>query len=248
MYSKTIKDTEHRIYNNIDEFRKHEGDRDVCTDWRKAKEGDWALTDDGQVLGVLKRAVIKSTQYNDKEKPYIRTLLGTIYATDDYKLEGKPPKNIYMFGGGQGKKQYTTYRERIFCNLVANGMEPRDAYLRAFPTENKDYALKRAKVFLGQKRIRRMIDKEIEELLDDIGITKTYLLEAAKSVVDKTKSKDSDKLRAIETLMKISGLLSTEKKTDTIAMFQEFTGFSQEKLKHLKSGMVDSQKDVSKKS
>ena len=85
-------------------------------------------------------------------------------------------------------------------------------------------------------------------LLDDIGITKTYLLEAAKSVVDKTKSKDSDKLRAIETLMKISGLLSTEKKTDTIAMFQEFTGFSQEKLKHLKSGMVDSQKDVSKKS
>ncbi|MAC53231.1 MAG: hypothetical protein CME31_11890 [Gimesia sp.] len=247
MYTKTIKDTEHRIYNNIDEFKEHEGAGSVCSDWRSAKEGDWALTDDGQVLGILKRAVIKSTQYN-KKTPYVRTLLGTYYVTKDYKLEGGPPKNIYTFGGGRGNKQYLTHRERMFAKLVASGMEPPQAYMRAFPTNSKDYAIKRSKLFLRQKRIRTLINKEIELLLDDIGITKVYLLEAAKTIVDKTGSRDSDKLRAIETLMKIAGLLSTEKKTDTIAMFQEFTGFSKEQLKGLETGMIEAPKDGNSKS
>jgi len=31
--------------------------------------------------------------------------------------------------------------------------------------------------------------------------------------------------------------LNTDKKTDTVALFQEFTGFSKDKLKALESGM-----------
>jgi hypothetical protein len=85
-----------------------------------------------------------------------------------------------------------------------------------------------------------LVNKEVEQLMDDLGITKTYLLENAKSVVDKPDARDGDKLRALETLMKISGLLTTEKKTDSVALIQEFTGFSKDKLKAFETGLIES--------
>ena len=85
-----------------------------------------------------------------------------------------------------------------------------------------------------------MIDKEIEVLLSDSGITKTYLLEQTKQVIEKIDAKDSDKLREIETLMKISGLLNTDKKSESVALIQEFTGFSKEKLNAFKTGVLPS--------
>ena len=85
-----------------------------------------------------------------------------------------------------------------------------------------------------------MIDKEIEVLLSDSGITKTYLLEQTKQVIEKIDAKDSDKLRAIETLMKISCLLNTDKKSESVALIQEFTGFSKEKLNAFKTGVLPS--------
>ena len=83
-----------------------------------------------------------------------------------------------------------------------------------------------------------MVEKEVELLLDDLGISKTYLLEEMKSVIDNRKARDGDKLRALETLMKISGLLNTEKKSESVALIQEFTGFSKEKLKAFEQGLL----------
>ena len=94
--------------------------------------------------------------------------------------------------------------------------------------------------------MRQAVDKEIENLMSEVGITKRYLLETTKDVIDKTEVKDNDKLRAIETLMKISGLLSTEKKVDSVALIQEFSGFSREKLKAFEQGILpEKQKELS---
>ena len=90
--------------------------------------------------------------------------------------------------------------------------------------------------------MREQVDKEIEELMSEVGITKRYLLESTKDVVDKVDAKDNDKLRALETLMKISGMLNTEKKSESIALIQEFTGFSKEKLKAFEQGMLSEKK------
>ena len=59
-------------------------------------------------------------------------------------------------------------------------------------------------------------------------------------MIEKIDAKDSDKLRAIETLMKISGLLNTDKKSESVALIQEFTGFSKEKLNAFKTGVLPS--------
>jgi hypothetical protein len=165
-------------------------------------------------------------------------LLGTSFATDNSKLEGQPPKDIYTFTRHKNSK-YITAREKLFAKMVAMGRDSTDAYLTVYKTNNRRYALTRSKVLLRQKRIRTLINKEVEQLMDDLGITKTYLLENAKSVVDKNDARDGDKLRALETLMKISGLLSTDKKTDSVALIQEFTGFSKDKLKAFETGLIE---------
>jgi hypothetical protein len=46
--------------------------------------------------------------------------------------------------------------------------------------------------------------------------------------------------------MKISGLLSTEKKVDSVALIQEFSGFSREKLQAFEQGILpEKQKELS---
>ena len=40
--------------------------------------------------------------------------------------------------------------------------------------------------------------------------------------------------------MKISGLLNTDKKSESVALIQEFTGFSKEKLNAFKTGVLPS--------
>ena len=158
-------------------------------------------------------------------------------------LGGEPVQDIWRFGR---KNWYQKIKDgnlssskRIFAKYVASGFKPIDAYMKAFPDcESVDYANRRVGVFLQSEKVRNLIDKEIELILNATGITKTYLLEQTKEIVDKGDSRDSDKLRALETLMKISGMLSTEKKTESLALIQEFSGFSQEKLNAFKTGAL----------
>ena len=118
-------------------------------------------------------------------------------------------------------------------------MKPIDAFMKAHEnTKSLDYAKQKTKVLLKSKKVRQLIDKEIELLLNETGITKSYLLEKTKDIVEASGSRDSDKMRAIETLMKISGMLNSEKKVDSVSLIQEFTGFSQEKLEAFKSGVL----------
>ena len=50
---------------------------------------------------------------------------------------------------------------------------------------------------------------------------------SGKEIVDKDEARDSDKLRALEMLMKIAGMFPKEKRTESLAVFE---GFSKEKL------------------
>ena len=238
MHVKTISGVDYHLYEDEEEFRKHHKKEELKDDWRKAQEGEWAVSDDGQVFSVLRRAVMYSNQYK-QDTDYIRTLLGTVFVVDGVKLSGEPAEDIYTFTKYKASK-YISAREKLFAKMVAMGRDATDAYLTVYKTKNRRYAINRSRVLLRQKRIRTLINKEVEELMDDLGITKTYLLENAKLVVDKSDARDGDRLRALETLMKISGLLTTDKKSESIALIQEFTGFTKDKLKAFESGLIES--------
>ena len=248
--TRTIKGVKHYAYESEEEFRKAHPDTPLITDWKKAKEKDWCLSDDGKIGQILKQGSYIETKQRKRENPYIRTVIGMFNTSRDTSLVGTVKDEIYRFTKKTDYQTKTgghlTDAKRNFAKYIAHGMEPVEAYQKAFPTtKSLDYAEKKSTLLLRNKTVRQAVDKEIENLMSEVGITKRYLLETTKDVIDKTEVRDNDKLRAIETLMKISGLLSTEKKVDSVALIQEFSGFSREKLKAFEQGILpEKQKEL----
>ena len=242
--SRIIKGVKHYAYESEAEFRTAHPTEKLIKDWREAKQGQWCLSDDGKIVQVLLKDTMKG---NKSKEEYIRTVIGMITVRKSTTLVGDITDSLYRFvkrhsydsriHGGMTKQK------KIFSKYIAMGLDPESAYIKAYPkTTNTDDARRKSKLLLKSKTVRDQVDKEIEELMADVGITKRYLLESTKDVVDKTDVKDNDKLRALETLMKISGMLNTEKKSESIALIQEFTGFSKEKLKAFEQGMLSEKK------
>ena len=77
-----------------------------------------------------------------------------------------------------------------------------------------------------------MISEETEKMMGKVGIDEEYLLHNTKYVIDDEDGRASDKLRAIEMLMKVSGMFPNDKKTESLTVFQ---GFSKEQLQSLNS-------------
>ena len=242
--SRKIKGVTHYAYESELEFRTAHPKEKLIKNWREAKQGEWCLADDGKIVQVL----LKDTMKGDKKKEkYIRTVIGMITVRKSTSLVGDITDCIYRFvkrhsydSRLHGKM---TKQKKIFSKYIAMGLDPESAYIKAYPkTTNSEDARRKSKLLLKSKTVREQVDKEIEELMSEVGITKRYLLESTKDVVDKVDAKDNDKLRALETLMKISGMLNTEKKSESIALIQEFTGFSKEKLKAFEQGMLSEKK------
>ena len=247
--TRTIKGVKHYAYESEEEFRKAHPDTPLITDWKQAEEGDWCLSDDGKIVQILKKGCFVDKKKRDND--YIRTVIGMFNHRGSSPFVGTIKDEIYRFtkkAGYQVKTGgYLTEAKKNFAKYVAHGMDPVEAYQKAFPkTTSLDHAERRSTLLLKNKTVRQAVDKEIENLMSEVGITKRYLLETTKDVIDKIDVRDNDKLRAIETLMKISGLLSTEKKVDSVALIQEFSGFSREKLQAFEQGILpEKQKELS---
>ena len=247
--TRTIKGVKHYAYESEEEFRKVHPDTPLITDWKQAEEGDWCVSDDGKIVQILKKGCFVDKKKRDND--YIRTVIGMFNHRGSSPFVGTVKDEIYRFTKKTGYQVktggYLTDAKKSFAKYVAHGMDPVEAYQKAFPkTTSLDHAERRSTLLLKNKTVRQAVDKEIENLMSEVGITKRYLLETTKDVIDKIDVRDNDKLRAIETLMKISGLLSTEKKVDSVALIQEFSGFTREKLQAFEQGILpEKQKELS---
>ena len=123
-----------------------------------------------------------------------------------------------------------TWREIRFVKMIAHGEKPMQAYLDCFETNNEKTAKIKSSVLLKQTRIKQEVEKEIEELLSDIGIDKRWTLEQAKNIVENDETSDAVKLRALENFMKIQSMYPKEKKSESLLLGQAFTGFSKEEI------------------
>ena len=243
--TRTIKGVKHYAYESEEEFRKAHPDTPLITDWKQAEEGDWCVSDDGKIVQILKKGCFVDKKKRDND--YIRTVIGMFNHRGSSPFVGTVKDEIYRFTKKTGYQVktggYLTDAKKNFAKYVAHGMDPVKAYQKAFPkTISLNHAERRSTLLLKNKTVRQAVDKEIENLMSEVGITKRYLLETTKDVIDKIDVRDNDKLRAIETLMKISGLLSTEKKVDSVALIQEFSGFTREKLQAFEQGILPEKK------
>jgi len=147
--------------------------------------------------------------------------------------------NIYSLGGDVERNQRLddrenlSTREELFVTYLAKGVDPRKAYLDAFPTNNPHYAGLRAGQLIKTARVRSAMKEELKPYMEQLGLDENYVLSNIKEVIDSSDGKVADKLKA---LFKLADIMDMEDKnttqvtTMTGAVFQ---GFTPEKLEEV---------------
>ena len=230
-----VKNIMQPLFENEDEFRKVYPKDSLVGDWRDGELNDWILTDDKQVCRVIKRGKCEG------RADYIVTVLGSYSVATKELLAGDMPKNIYSFSRDMSRtvhrreKKNISQNEIMFAKYVAQGVKPVEAYLKVFKTKNEKYAQTQATSLLKSERVSKLVSEEIKKSLSKVGIDEEYLLNNAKTIVDNLESKDSDKLRALDMLMRISGMFPKDTQKESLTVFQ---GFSNEQLEQLRDAEV----------
>jgi hypothetical protein len=232
MELKEIKGTNHYLYDSIEEFNAFNDKVAINSDWRDAEEGDWVLTDDMHVVQVLKKFSVKG-------KDCIRTLCGTFKLASSHKMLGEDgiAENIYSFSGKNSDITKATPRKKLFAQYIATGTDVLEAYRKVYPAAKSESYIKDSTTkLLKTKEIQSMIKDEIKKCLEAEGVTPEWIIGRYKTIAD-VADRDTDRLRSLESLSKISGMFDTaEKKTEQLTVF---AGFTPEQLEEVKNGKTE---------
>ena len=207
-------------------------------DWRKGGLFDWVLADDGCYIQILRKGTMKKPKGKVREVAYIGTCTGTFIISPTIKMDTSRRVDIYSLGGNIERNQRLetrenlSTREELFVSYLASGMDPRESYLKAFPTNNPHYAGMRAGQLIKTSRIRSKMKEELKPYMEALGLDEHYVLSNIKGVIDSCDKEDT-KLKA---LFKLADIMDMEDKnttkvtTMTGALFQ---GFTPEKLEEV---------------
>ena len=221
---------EHTVFDSTDEIPK---ELKYLKDWRDGSIGDWVLTDDGCILQVLRKGTMLKPKGKVREISYIGTCTGTFIVSDNNKMDASKRVNIYSLGGHVERnqrledRQNLSSREEIFVQYLASGIDPRLAYLKAFPTNDPHYAGIRAGQLVKTTRIKTAMKEELKPYMEELGIDESYILRAIKGVIDSTE-KDDTRLKALFKLADIMDMEDKNKTQVTQLTGAVFQGFSDE--------------------
>jgi len=231
---KIIKSIQHYVYDNIKEFEAFQPNKPLVYDWRLANEGDWVLTDDDYVCQILKKGHVGTTQY-------VRTILGMFSINNNnVKMLGDEgiAENIYSFSGNYKaiqdyKKNDLSAKETLFARYIASGVDAIESFRKVYPNAKKESYIKdKTQRLLKKENVQKMIKEEIKEVLAEEGVTPEWIIAKYRDIVDLSE-RDTDKLRSLDALSKISGLFDTEQKKEQLTVW---AGFSPEQLEALNNG------------
>jgi len=213
-----VNNVSHTVYDSIEEIPSR---IKVIKDWRKGNIGDWILTDDECVLQVLRKGTM--LRHNGK-RDYIGTCTGTFLVLQSTVMDADRRANIYSFGGNATPEQVVqnrrkmTANEELFVQYVSAGLAIEEAYVKAFPTNNKRYARMKAVNLIRTERIKTAVKEELKPIMDELELDPKFVLENIK-IVAQTSEKDDTRLKA---LFKLSDILDLEDKNST--KVQQITG------------------------
>jgi len=231
---KVIKGSYHYLYDNVKELEAIKPGTLYVENWRHANEGDWILSDDGYICQILKKGHIGI-------KTFVRTVLG-MFIIDNMKVKMLGDEgiveNIYSFSGNyksiqNWKKNKQNSREVLFARYVAAGIDTIEAFKKVYPKATKDsYIKEKTQRLLQKESVQNMIKEEIKEVLANEGVTPEWIIGKYRDIVALS-DRDTDKLRSLDALSKISGLFDTEQKKEQLTVW---AGFSPEQLEALNNG------------
>ena len=251
---KKIKGIDNYLYDNIDEFNALSPGNKVIGNWRDGNTGDWVFTDDMYILQVLKRSAIKHPGYKTP-RHIVLTICGSFVTEQkthqifgDYGVA----ENIFSFSGNydaiydRAKNRKLKSREFLFARYVAAGEDTVSAYKKAYPkATNKKYIKEKVSTLLNKKGIRKMVKEEVKKILADEGVSPEWIIGKYKDIAELS-DRDTDRLRSLEALSKMSGLFDTEQKQEQLTVFQGFTPEQMEALSGKKETKLIAHKEKDK--
>ena len=223
-----VNGVEHKVYDPEDQV---ENGLVVIDDWRDSRVGDWVRADDDCVIQVLRKGQMVRKYGRNKVREYVGTCTGTFPVGKNVKMDTSRRVNIYTFGGSKSSEDILLDRttltrwELVFVQFLASGLSPREAYLKAFPTKNVNYASVKSSQLMRTERIYTAMKEELKPVCEELGIDPKSVLEDIQ-YASKNSEKEDVRLRA---LFKLADILDLEDKNQTKvtqvsgALFQGFT-------------------------
>ena len=225
----------HDVYDTADEVPK---EINVVEDWKNAEIGDWVRADDECVIQVLRKGSMLKAKGKHREATYIGTCTGTFPTASSSKMDTSRRQNIYSFSGKSEsesvlKRKNITKNEMVFVQYITAGMNPKDAYLKAFNTKNPGYANIKAGHLLKTERINTHMKKELEPVMETLGLDPEFVLKNIKEVI-LSSEKDDTRLKALFKLSDIMDMEDKQKTNVTQISGAVFQGFSDNALEEAK--------------
>ena len=208
----------HTVYDSVDELPPN---IIPLKSWRDGDIGDWVLTDDDCIIQILRKG--KMLRKN-KTIHYLGTCTGTFTDAKNTKMDTDRRPNIYSFGGYDtpeevvANRRTMTANEELFVQYVSAGLPPEEAYVKAFPTNNKAYARMKAVNLIKTERIKTAMKEELKPVLEELGINETTIISNINNIA-LSSEKDETRLKA---LFKLSDIMDLEDKNT--AKVQQITG------------------------
>jgi len=223
---------EHRVYDPDDRV---ENGLVVIADWRDSRVGDWVKADDDCIIQVLRKGTMTRKYGRNKVREYVGTCTGTFPVGKNVKMDTSRRTNIYTFGGSKSSEDILLDRttltrcELVFVQFLTSGMSPQEAYLKAYPTKNKDYAHVKSTQLMRTDRIYTAMKEELKPVCEELGIDPKSVLKDIQEA-SKNSEKEDVRLRALFKLADILDLEDKNKTTVTQVSGALFQGFSPEQL------------------
>ena len=232
-----VNNIEHKVYDEGDIVP---NDIRITRDWRDGHVGDWVQTDDDCVIQILRRGTMFAREGTKKKREYVGTCTGTFPVNKGTKMDASRRINIYSFGGGKKpddilieRSKLSTCEEMFVMYITQHKMLPREAYLKAFDTNNPRYALQQSAKLVKTKRIKTAMKEELKPVLEKAGVDEEYIIKGIKSEAD-TADKPDTRLKA---LFKLSDIMDLEDKNKTTVQQISgavFKGFDADVLEEIK--------------
>jgi len=254
--SKKIKKVEHIVYDNVQEFQEDNPDINLYFDWKKAKEGDWVLSDDNRVVQLLK--VSKSINHPSDRKNYkyadgwVRTVVGTFLTHKntfmDTDFSAHP--NRYTFSktikdANKRVKERTnvTKKEKLFATNVAVGMGAVKSYMDAYGELSHDKAKNKAAVLLKQERVMKEVEKSVMDVAKEMGVDHEYIFRSLKYLAESS-ADENIALQSLKEMGKAIGTLGGGVKRIESGVVGLFQGFTPEQIENVERKMIGSSKEA----
>ena len=255
MESRKIKNVEHIVYDSVQEFVDNNPNENLYFDWKKAKEGDWVLSDDDRVIQLLK--VSKSINHPSDRKNYkyangwVRTVGGTFLTHKntfmDTDFSSHPnrytfSKTIKDTNKRVKQRNKVTKKEKLFATNVAVGMGAVKSYMDAYKELNYDKAKNKAAVLLKQERVMKEVEKSVLDVAKDMGVDHEYIFRSLKQLAE-TSVDENIALQSLKEMGKAIGTLGGGVKRVESGVVGLFQGFTPEQIENVERKMIGERKE-----